>query len=358
MKLYLHIGTEKTGSSFLQTYLAQNRSMLEHNGVYYPKAYFHNQDAMMLKGLISGGNAYELISLIDKGFWANIKEWLLSRYIQAKENNCDKLLLSSEVLIKKFSENGVLEKFLEIINSIGLICEDILLIIREPIGQALSLYKHHGKRGIMLPIEIWLEERYSLADTLIDFYKQKEHLGLKIKQYPYLKDSEYLVNICINKWLSLNEKIEVKHNIVNPSLTLSELILQSEIRKKDKILAAKFYNHMIQINNENKSDNQSYKRYITSHINNYLVSYNELWKTVGIHMNRKTKKYQYETIDIHQLDNLIAFSPSQNKAIASFLIYSSSFEYYQFRLISRIKELVLKIAPTFLIQKKKKNNLT
>lgn len=65
MKLYLHCGYHKTGSSFLQTLFARNRKLLEDHGFFFPEG---NKDEDMLKGNISAGNG-----------------WLLSEYLKNKE---------------------------------------------------------------------------------------------------------------------------------------------------------------------------------------------------------------------------------------------------------------------------------
>ena len=38
MELIIHIGTHKTGTSSLQTFLATNRSVLIKHGIYYPES--------------------------------------------------------------------------------------------------------------------------------------------------------------------------------------------------------------------------------------------------------------------------------------------------------------------------------
>ena len=57
-KIYLHIGTAKTGSSALQAFFYKNAKLLEDNGIYYPLEYggipFNNF-------LLSGGNLGPLI---------------------------------------------------------------------------------------------------------------------------------------------------------------------------------------------------------------------------------------------------------------------------------------------------------
>ena len=53
-ELILHIGHKKTGSSFIQSVLERNSSLLEKHGYYYPSCSDNFQNAF--QGKISSGN--------------------------------------------------------------------------------------------------------------------------------------------------------------------------------------------------------------------------------------------------------------------------------------------------------------
>ena len=63
MKLYLHIGTEKTGSSHLQSLSAINSNVLQQNGIWFP--FEGKSNKSLIKGEISAGNAQSLTNALN-----------------------------------------------------------------------------------------------------------------------------------------------------------------------------------------------------------------------------------------------------------------------------------------------------
>lgn len=339
MKLYLHIGTEKTGSSFIQSYLANNRKILLKHNIFFPTA--GKREADMKAGRISPGNASQLNLLLDNGKWDSASEWLKQKKIEAEHQNCSKVLLSNEILIKTFSKENVLQQFIQLCDLTGFECQDLLLIIREPVSQALSLYKHRSKRGGMQPIKEWLHNHYSLPDCLERFYTIQENSKLVgLEQYPYQKSSNYLIDVCINKWLKLDEVIEPKDHQVNPSLTLSELKVLSEIKKKDSFLALTFYNRMIKIDSKEKADDKAYKDNISAHINNYLVAYNGLWEKCHTYMSKNSEIFHYEEINHEDSELEVNFSKTQVQEFSDVMVYSSRMIFFLLKLKFEIKSLI------------------
>jgi len=339
MKIYLHIGTEKTGSSFIQSYLANNRKMLLEHGIFFPTA--GKREADMKAGRISPGNASKLNDFLDNAQWNSASMWLNQIKTEAENKNCDKVLLSNEILIKTFSKKNVLAEFIKLCNAIGLECQDLLLLIREPVSQALSLYKHRSKRGAMLPVKEWLKTQYILHDCLDSFYTILEKTSsLALKQYPYSKNSDYLIDVCINKWLNLNEDIRVKDQNVNPSLTLSELNVLSQIKKKDRFLALTFYNRMIKIDSREKADDKSYKENISFQINNHLAAYNDLWEKCQTYMSTQGEIYHYNEIECEDKEQVIKFSKKQVQEFADLMVYSGRMNFFLLKLKFEIKSLI------------------
>jgi hypothetical protein len=348
MKLYLHIGTEKTGSSFLQSYLAKNRPMLQSHGIYFPNA--GKREADMQSGRISPGNASELNTLLSQKSWPKVEQWMKENYKATEASRCNKLLLSNEILVKTLSEPDVMKRFIQISNSAGLDLQDLLLIIREPVGQALSLYKHRSKNGEMQPIVEWLEEKYSLADCLQGFYQIILDFNIGIAQYPYKMDSQYLVEVCINKWLGLKENIVIEHTTVNPSLTLSELKLMSEIKKQDIFLAAKFYEEMLRLEVIQKSPEKNLKKYFSDQINNFMCQHNQIWQRVYNNMSTNSTFKPYSILNVKANDNVSSFSTEQLKTFALLMDYSNSFGYLKLKTISNFKLRIIQIIPSFVMK--------
>ncbi|WP_127844466.1 hypothetical protein [Psychroflexus aestuariivivens] len=326
MKLYIHIGTEKTGSSFLQSYLAKNRQMLAKHGVHFPEAGLREAD--MLSGKISPGNASELNTLLSQKSWAKVEQWLKMKYKATKNNNCNQLLLSNEILVKTFSGQTTLSNFIKVASDQGFELQPLLLIIRDPVGQALSLYKHRSKNGDMMPIHQWLREKYNLAHCIRNFYQNIEDLNVVLNQYAYQKNSKYLVDLCINKWMGLDEQITIEHTSVNPSLTLSELKLMSQIKVQNAYLSNMFYKQMIEIPDEQKSDESNLKSFYKDVIAQHLVKYQNVWEMCNINMtngqisipknfinknfvNQTSVEYSFTEVQLTKVSELMSFASSK-----------------------------------------------
>ena len=68
MQLFLHVGTEKTGSSFLQTLSALGRNDLREKGIWFPLGTAYDEGCMKT-GRISAGNGRPLAQKVDQGQW-------------------------------------------------------------------------------------------------------------------------------------------------------------------------------------------------------------------------------------------------------------------------------------------------
>ena len=86
MEIILHIGTHKTGTSSLQTYLATNKKVLREHGIYY---------ALDSRNF-SGRNVNFLPAHIAYGRHEEATEFIHDVLADAKENNAKKILFSSE----------------------------------------------------------------------------------------------------------------------------------------------------------------------------------------------------------------------------------------------------------------------
>jgi len=106
MDLYLHVGTNKTGSSFLQTVLAQKKNELINKGVYVPSSRW---DSRMLKGKISPGNGHKLAKNLAAEDKSSTTKFLEDISRRANNKNAAKVILSNEILIRLFSNRDILD---------------------------------------------------------------------------------------------------------------------------------------------------------------------------------------------------------------------------------------------------------
>jgi len=222
MELLLHIGTNKTGSSFLQSTLAINKKDLLKKGIFIPDSPW---DAQMEAGIISPGNGYRLAKCLAGEQPGRLKSYLESLVASAKERGLSQVLLSNEVLIRLFSNENTLGILCRQAKAAGFDSLRAICLLRNPYGHALSLYKHRAKRGKHADYSVWFSEDYEtlrLFAPFLDFYKR----------YPvdwqfayYRKDPSVLLELFFEKFLNLQPPKEHPIQRVNPSLSLNRIRL-------------------------------------------------------------------------------------------------------------------------------------
>ena len=344
MKLYLHIGTEKTGSSFIQSYLANNRKTLEKHQIHFPKAGIF--ESSMKNGKISPGNAGDLNEMLEKQEWKKISTWLGNLKNEALSIETNKILLSNELLIKSFSDNDILSGFLKILKELDIELGKMFLIIRNPTSQALSLYKHRSKNGVMQPIEKWLEEGYVLKNNLENFYINIDHNNVQMAQYPYKKDSHYLIDKLINHWLNLNQEVIIEKNTaVNQSLTLSELKFLSAIKSKDSFLAKRFYDQMLHLPSKMKSKDEFINHCYLQTIDAYLSNGQSLWLECNRRMTEGEILIPNKTIADAKTSEICSYSVDQLDMCSMIFMESSTAKFWMQKLVFETKNGIKRIFP-------------
>src|SRR5476649_287445 len=108
MRVVLHIGAQKTGSSAIQVGLARNRDALAKIGCLYPTA---DNDKTALQGGITSGNGMELAALLSpsQAFAAHFKKLDQVADIQnlARTKGIHSILYSSELFM--FAQRAALQ---------------------------------------------------------------------------------------------------------------------------------------------------------------------------------------------------------------------------------------------------------
>ncbi len=142
MKVCIHIGAPKTGSSAIQYFLRNNRSKLEKYGYFYPE---HRTD----KNDVSGGHA-ELGSAVIAGDLEKGSS-LVNGWVQEAQARKLTLLISSEALYGRISEVHELFQGHEV---------QILAYFRNPVEALVSNHNQSIKRHFgRLPLADFLEQR-------------------------------------------------------------------------------------------------------------------------------------------------------------------------------------------------------
>jgi len=276
MRLKLHVGTEKTGSSYLQTLCAKNRQFLRENGLWFPDA--GKYERQLQRGTVSPGNGLDLGQHIRGGAWASVSAWLTERVTEAEQRECRTLLLSYELLFADMSNEGAVDKFQSAAKEAGIGEISCLLMIRDPVDQVLSLYKHRAKKGRVGDIGEWIKQGYPLPRQLQDFLVQIDRSKIQMHLRKYLKDTDYLIDVFFHDWLEVNDPPVKIRSYLNPSLSLSELAVIRHIVSIRPGDQRAFYSKFLALSRDQKADEQEIETATAAKVENYLCRFNDVWE--------------------------------------------------------------------------------
>lgn len=246
MDLLLHIGTEKTGSSFLQVLCARARSALVGQGVAFPTGTAHDERCMA-RGEISAGNGRRLVRLLEDGDWPGISRELGTIHARAVGQDCRMVLVSCELLLAPLGVPGTLQRLVRAVSESGFDSLRLLVILRDPAGQILSLYKHRAKRGTAGTIEEWVQTGYDLPQTLAGLRQGAAGQGIELTARAYGRGAGVLERVFFTDWLGVPPPQVQVAATVNPSLTLSELALLRLMAGERPDMVGPLYDHLLRL---------------------------------------------------------------------------------------------------------------
>lgn len=212
MKLYIHFGIYKAGSSYIQYICANQRDYLNSNSIYFPRS---TQDEKMKKGSISAGNADGLEMAIKSEDHTNIIAILKEWYEEAKKMNCKAVLISAESLVHQLAIQNRLNQIIVCAESIGFTKIMAMGFFRDLADHALSTYKHRGKSGNIPDYVHWVSEVYEtpkLFKNLSQVMASDHSIEWTLRKFQ--KDSDFLKAAFFKDWL----RIEVPNFQTRPNV--------------------------------------------------------------------------------------------------------------------------------------------
>ncbi len=271
MKLFVHIGTNKTGSSFLQSTLTLNKEKLKQEGYFVPDSKW---DEAMLKGIITPGNGHHLAKLLAERDADNyLLKYLEELKQSAQTEQLNAIILSNEVIVRLFSEKVILSAFEQACNKVGFTEIRCLIYMRNFFEHALSLYKHRAKYGKNNDYLKWFETDYETLRLLKPFTEHIESSSIVFDFVPYEKDSEKIIQR-FSDWLGRrNTTLDSFNKPVNPSLTLNQIRWINLIGSKYEGIGPQLYNTLIKV--ENPEENQFLVAQFYDAAEQYFHQYNE-----------------------------------------------------------------------------------
>jgi len=254
LRLQLHVGHGKTGSSFLQSWLAANAAiLLDQHQLVYPQVcpFTRIRDRRAEQSQFSMGNGFVLNPVLEDGVsWRRQRHWWrrLCRHQAIQPQQLMSVVFSHEPWARKLPPRWLqLVQLAEVIDAQGIDC---WLLVRNPLEHAISVYGQMVKRhGFVGSVEDWLGI-YDFPEVLVRFFDVVDGSGgevcLRVDHYE-TRRQELLA--CLQKWLLVPANgnwRSITEVLVNRSLTSSELILMRWLNERDPHLALRTGEHLIQ----------------------------------------------------------------------------------------------------------------
>ena len=241
MRLLVHAGTEKTGSSYLQTAFWAADEALVSERIHYSADRFDSSDRFggvqgdgaAVGGLIHGRDEVGLIYLL--------RGWRR----RAEERGCTAVLLSHAGLWRRLLRDG--EAALCGPAAVaGLDEVSAFMLIRDPIDHAVSHYRQVVKAGWTVDrFDRWLKSDYQYLEGLAEVLSASSEISWVLRKYEPRRRS--LDEVVLTDWLGVSPTVTralAGEIAVNTSLTATEAVvlasLGSQISGMHDALAPRF----------------------------------------------------------------------------------------------------------------------
>ena len=276
MKFAFHIGTEKTGSSYLQTLCALGREELSQNGIWFARGSAYDERCMAT-GQISAGNGRDLAQRMRLQRWDLVKGQLNAAVDEAQRRGCETVLFSSEWLLSVFAERPLLEPFITLVQELGAEKIRFLLVLRDPVEQFISLYKHRAKRGTGGDVAEWAQGGYRLPHELAGFRVALCGFDAELVVRKYGRKSGALATLFFRQWLNIETPDAAVPATVNPSLTLSELELVRLLAERRPSLVIPLYDRFLAMDLKRKVQGREQEAYARAIAERAVAAHRDEW---------------------------------------------------------------------------------
>ncbi len=270
VELFVHIGTNKTGSSFLQSSLILNRDFLENNGYYLASSKW---DQEMLESKITPGNGHQFAVCLAEENEIKLKEYLSTLLKDARNKNLKRIILSNEILIRLFSNIKILELLKKVCSHFDLQKINFLVIIRNPYEHALSLYKHRAKYGDHCDYSTWFKEDYETLRLFKPFLNHYHLFGINFHFRVYQKNSDFLLKVLYEDFLKCKIPPILPAREVNASLSLNQIRILQHLVEIYPGIETYLYNALMHLPKGDSSENPQLKGYFFTVAKEYFKSY-------------------------------------------------------------------------------------
>ncbi|WP_165919024.1 hypothetical protein [Rhodovulum adriaticum] len=275
----------------------------------------------MQRGLVSAGNAFRLcLALKAEPASQKLSTLLHDWGRQATERSVGRVLATSELLLPELHSDGGLERLLLAAQKAGFGRLHFLLILRAPVEQLLSLYKHRAKRGTAGEIAEWCASGYRLPHELAGFRRQAEALGIDLTVRGYSREKGALERRFFVDWLGVPVPDVAVPARVNPSLTLSELALVRQMAAVRPELVEPLYEAMSAVDPGEKVQGQALSHYARAVATQVVAEHAAEWEEWN-HLLPADERLPIPEApaDLPPRPDELGFSEVQMQALADFM---------------------------------------
>ena len=236
MRLHLHVGHGKTGSSFLQSWWSLNRSELWRlAGLHYPVG---PTDKRASQGAFGMGNGALLDQVLHSAGRARQQRRLWAALLRDSPGDQDNALKGFVFSAERWARHLPLqfESLLRLADEVDVDRIRVFMLVRDPLDHALSLYgqmvKRHGFTG---SLDDWLAS-YNFSQALLNSLKAFKSRPDRIELHAvhYGRHRQQLVEL-MQDWLQLPSDAPWRlpmHCSVNRSLNADELMLMRALNRR------------------------------------------------------------------------------------------------------------------------------
>ena len=345
MKLLIHFGIYKAGSSYLQHICASKRDYLIANNIYFPES---KEDQKMKKGLISKGNADELDPAFKKEDPSKISKILQQWYNIAESKNCNVVLISSEALVHQLAEQRKLNLIVNSANTIGYTEIRAMGFFRDLADHALSTYKHRAKSGAIPDYKHWVNNVYEtpkLLENLASVIINNQDIKWTLRKFK--KDSNFLKQAFFKDWLEIEVPGFQTRPNVNESISLSEVKVMNHIRKIYPNVTDYFYEGFKNLSKKDKADDKDLDAYVLNYFAKNLAQHDKSIQNINTYFTKNEQLVvgEFKNTDIDE--PTMKLSDSQISYLFKRIQYFKTVE----GKITKLRRRVIGFARRFLIIK-------
>jgi len=242
MKIYVHGGLNKTGTSFLQSVLERNAKFLRDHGI----AYCNSKSGY--------GNAADICFALRAGDIKRLRSLLNKHRIEAERWSCSSVLLSSELFYHDLIEPEKRSVFFRELALAQYETPKLLLFFRDPKDHAVSCYCHRSGTRNLEHFENWVRNTYEFPRELQSFLHAMAcgiDMDVSIRAYTNKNIAMEMAD-----WLGIRHFPDMTRAVENRSVNANEAKLLNWMYERDPLGAMAVRAALKSLNPEEKADDQ------------------------------------------------------------------------------------------------------